>query len=131
MPSFKQTYLVSFTIVTSSFSPSLWLKILNVTSLKKVLLNDLEISFQQLLVKLLKMVTTSKSFSYTLKPTKKCPWPSSESILVPLSLVHQLEGGKRLGRIKNVKTFSDGHSHLLFNRFQPFSSPVALRTQQP
>ena len=42
-----------------------------------------------------------------------------------------LEEGKRLGRAKNVKTFSDGHGNLLFNRFLAFSSPVTLRTQQP
>ena len=40
---FYTTYLVFFPIVTSSFWPSLWSKILNVTSLKKVPLNDLEI----------------------------------------------------------------------------------------
>ena len=37
-------------IVTSSFSPSLWSKILNVTSLKKVLLNDLEIAVSNYLL---------------------------------------------------------------------------------
>ena len=42
-----------------------------------------------------------------------------------------LEERKRLGRIKNVKAFSDGHGNLLFNRFLAFSSPVTLRTQQP
>ena len=47
---FLTTHLVFFTIVTSSFWPSLWSKILNVTSLKQMLPNDLEISCKQLLV---------------------------------------------------------------------------------
>ena len=41
-----------------------------------------------------------------------------------------LEEGKRLGRIKNVKAFSDGHGNLLFNRFLAFSSSVTLRKQE-
>ena len=91
---FWTTYLVFFTIVTSSFWPSLWSKILNVASLKKVLLNDLDRN--KLLATTVLLSVSKRSqvpnpflplwnqliFKSALSPAAR------ESILAPLALVY-------------------------------------------